>query len=88
MITLPPTSTSHFQGYLAFVSPLQPCSKIWTKSVYTVISLDATDLSGEHMREINHDVKKIRLDNQGVPFPDQENKFSGMVAKLYNAFIK
>jgi hypothetical protein len=37
-----------------------------------VLSLDATDLSGEHMREVSHNIVKIRLDSKGVPYPDQE----------------
>lgn len=37
-----------------------------------LLSLDATDLSGEHLREISHNIVKIRLDDKGVAYPVQE----------------
>lgn len=43
----------------------------------TVLSLDATDLSGEHVRDLSHNIVKIKLDPSGVPHGSQD-KISGM----------
>jgi hypothetical protein len=43
----------------------------------TVLSLDATDLSGEHMPDISHNIVKVKLDPNGVPYGSQD-KISGM----------
>lgn len=53
----------HLTANLNITFPRVPCF---------LLSLDATDLSGEHMREISHNIVKTRLDEKGVAYPDQE----------------
>lgn len=69
----PPTSISRFLEFLASVRQgschFRQVSHI---TVPLVLSLDATDVSGEHMREISHNIVKIRLDEKGIAYPDQE----------------
>ncbi|CCA73995.1 related to ERV46-component of copii vesicles [Serendipita indica DSM 11827] len=38
-----------------------------------LLSLDATDVSGEHMREVSHNIVKVRLDSEGKPYPNQDH---------------
>lgn len=53
----------------------QSCSIVHTLCLiayprFTVLSLDVTDVSGEHLQEIAHNVLKTKLDPQGVPYPE------------------
>ncbi len=46
-----------------------------------MLSLDATDLSGEHMRDLSHNIVKVKLDPKGVPYGSQD-LISGMVYRF------
>lgn len=64
--------------------PRVPCfCKLRSGTLYSadglwlVISVDATDVSGEHMRGISHNVVKIKTDRYGVAIPGQQLGVSG-----------
>lgn len=61
-------SFPHVPCYCLSLRPFAVIADLW--DLFSVLSLDVVDISGEQQRDVTHDVLKTRLDPQGNPIGD------------------